>query len=157
MIRLIGLTVLLAAYWLLLSGHYSTLFLLFGAASVALTVWIARRMDIVDHEGRALELSLRAPGYWLWLLGQLLKSSWDVAGRIIRPAASVAPAARSVSARDMTEIERVTYANSITITPGTLSLKVGVDAIDVHALHQELIDDLDGGEMARRVRRMELG
>jgi multicomponent Na+:H+ antiporter subunit E len=57
----LGLAVVLSAFWLVLSGHYTALLLSFGALSIALVVWLARRMDIVDHEGRPLDLGLRAP------------------------------------------------------------------------------------------------
>lgn len=150
-----GLGVMLAAFWLLLSGHYTPLLLALGAVSVALVTALAHRMDLVDHEGRPLQLSLRAPGYWWWLGGQMLLSSWDVSRRIWARTPRIAPVVRRTPTRDMSEMLQVIYANSITLTPGTLSVTVHDDGIDVHALDDELVDALERSAMARRARRME--
>ena len=152
MTQVLGLTVMLGAFWLLLSGHYAPLFLIFGTASVLLVTWLSRRMDIVDHEGRPLELSLRAPRYWVWLGWQILVSAVDLSRRIWSRPLRIAPVIRTTAMRQMSEVERVTYANSITLTPGTLSMHVDDDGIEVHSIDAELIDDLDSGAMAGKVR-----
>ncbi|MEW6168275.1 MAG: Na+/H+ antiporter subunit E [Pseudomonadota bacterium] len=157
MTRVLGLAVMLAAFWLLLSGHYTPLLLAFGASSVLLVTWLAHRMDIVDHEGRPLELSLRAPGYWVWLAGQILLSAVDLGRRIWAPQPRIAPVVRATAVSDMSDVERVTYANSITLTPGTLAMNVEESTIEVHAVDPALIDELDAGAMAAKVRRMGLG
>ena len=56
---LASLSLLLIAFWLVLSGHYTALLLGFGAASVALVLWIANRMAVVDHEMVPLRLTHR--------------------------------------------------------------------------------------------------
>lgn len=152
---MLGLAVLLAAFWMALSGHTTPLMLGFGLASIALVAWLAQRMDIVDHEGRALELSQRAPVFWTWLGGQILLSSWDVARRIWTGHPAVVPVMGRVSAGGMSPVVQVTYANSITLTPGTLSVSVDDEGIDIHALDEGLIRDLGRGAMARRARRIE--
>lgn len=150
----IGLAVLLAAFWLVLSGHYTPLILGFGAASVLLVVWLSRRMDIVDHEGRALDLSRGAPAFWTWLGWQILLSSWDVTRRVWTGKPVVRPVMGSVDAKQMSPVAQVTYANAITLTPGTLSVSVHDDDIEVHALDRQLIEDLRAGSMADRARRV---
>jgi multicomponent Na+:H+ antiporter subunit E len=151
-----GLVVMLAAFWLLLSGHVAPLFLFFGAASVLLVAWLARRLDIADDEGRPLQLSLRAPGYWLWLAVQILRSALVVMRRIWSPRLSIDPAVGAVAATAMTDVERVIYANSITLTPGTLALHVDDTRIEVHALERGSLEELAQGAMAARVRQMDL-
>ncbi|MEQ1438088.1 Na+/H+ antiporter subunit E [Fontimonas sp. SYSU GA230001] len=153
----LGMAVMLSAFWLLLSGHYAPLFLFFGAVSVALAIWLARRMDIIDHEGRPLEMSLRAPRYWAWLGGQILLSALRLARMIWTPDLRIAPTLRTTPIGAMTELERVTYANSITLTPGTLALQVEDEWIEVHSVDETLIGELERGDMAARIRRMELG
>lgn len=151
----LGLAALLAGFWLVLSGHYTPLLLSFGLASIALVVWLARRMDIVDQEGRALELSRGAPRFWTWLGGQILLSSWDVSRRIWTGRPVVRPVMGRVDARGMSPVALVTYANSITLTPGTLSVSVDDDGIEIHALDEQLIRDLSSGTMAARARRID--
>lgn len=151
----VGLTALLAAFWLVLSGHYTPMLLAFGAASIALVVWLARRMDIVDHEGGALELGSRAPRFWTWLGGQILLSSWDVSRRIWTGRPLVRPVMGRVDASGMSPVALVTYANSITLTPGTLSVSVDDEGIEIHALDEQLIRDLAAGSMAARARRID--
>ena len=95
MTQVLGLTVMLGAFWLLLSGHYAPLFLIFGTASVLLVTWLSRRMDIVDHEGRPLELSLRAPRYSSGLrFGVYFQNCFDA---ILAPSASAASFAHTTS------------------------------------------------------------
>lgn len=151
----LGLAAVLAAFWLVLSGHYTPLMLAFAAASVSLVVLLARRMDIVDEEVRVLRLGWRAPAFWSWLGVQILVSAWDVTRRIWTGSPAVRPALGRVDAAGMSEVELVTFANSITLTPGTLSVTVGKAAIEVHALDEHLIRELQGGAMAGRARRIE--
>lgn len=150
----IGLLASLAAFWLLLSGHYTPLLLAFGVGSVALVAWIAQRMQIVDHESPASGFSLRLLWYWVWLAGQILVSALSVSRLILRSPAQLQPVFRSTANTANHELNQVTFANSITLTPGTLSVAVREDAIDVHSLDGALIDDLDAGDMRRRVRAL---
>ncbi len=153
MFRTASLTLFLAAIWLLLSGHFDPLMLSFGAISIALVVFIAHRMDVVDHEGHPIHLSWKVPVYWLWLDWQIVLSNVSVARKILSPRLAIEPRLITVEAGQKDDLDRVTYANSITLTPGTVSLKITGDTILVHALDEEYAADLEGGEMRRRVRR----
>ena len=93
--------------------------------------------------------------YGPWLVIQIIRSNLDVAKRIVNPKLPIHPTVIHVDATDHTEVGRVTYANSITLTPGTISLDVSEDAIEVHALTEEAANDLMSGEMGRRVQRTE--
>jgi multicomponent Na+:H+ antiporter subunit E len=153
MTQILGLTVMLAAFWLLLSGHYAPLFLGFGVFSVLLVAWLAIRIDIVDDESRPLRWLLRVPRYWLWLGGQILQSAVVVCRLIWNPRARLRPGLGSTSVEGMTDVECATYANSITLTPGTLSMKVDEQRIEIHALDADTLETIETGEMARRLRR----
>lgn len=154
--RLLGLTATLAAFWLLLSGHYDPLLLGFGAFSVLLVAWLTIRLGIADEEGRSARWLSRVPLYWAWLALQILQSAVAVGRQIWSPRAAIRPAIGTTPANDMSSVERVTYANSIALTPGTLPLRVDDDGIAVHALDPASLQTLDEGDMARRVRRLRL-
>lgn len=153
MFRTASLTIFLAAIWLLLSGHFDPLILSFGAVSIAVVVFIAHRMDVVDHEGHPIHLSWKVPAYWLWLDWQIILSNFSVARKILSPNMAISPRLLTVEAGQKDDLDRVVYANSITLTPGTVSLKITGDSILVHALDEAYAADLEGGEMRRRVRR----
>lgn len=152
-LRTASLTLFLAAVWLLLSGHFDPLTLSFGAVSIALVVFIAHRMDVVDHEGHPIHLSWKVPIYWLWLDWQIILSNVRVARMILSPRMAIDPRFVTVDAGQKDDLDRVVYANSITLTPGTVSLKLDDDKILVHALDEGFAAELEGGEMRRRVRR----
>lgn len=151
----IGLGLVLVAVWLLLSGHYTTLLLSLGAVSCAGVLGISLRMNVVDREGAPVELPLRALGYLPWLLWEIMKANLDVASRILRPRMPIDPRLVTVRCTQKHDIGRVVYANSITLTPGTVSVDTRGDEITVHALTAEAAKDLLEGSMDRRVTRME--
>ena len=115
------------------------------------------RMRIVDREGTPLELAARAPLYAPWLFWQVFKANVDVARRILTPRLPIAPRVIRVKASQKRDIARVIYANSITLTPGTVSLRLDGDEITVHALTREAAEELESGKMDRRVTRTEGG
>lgn len=157
MTHVVGLGAVLFALWLGLSGHYEPLFFAFGLAATALCVWIAQRMDVADHEGVPLRLGLRTPLYWPWLAWQIAKSNVDVARRILDPRLPISPTTIRLRAAQRTPLSRVVYANSITLTPGTVSMSIDGDEILVHALTEENARALEAGEMGRRVSAFEGG
>ena len=139
----LALIVILSGTWLLLSGHTSPLLLSLGLGSVA------------DEEGVPVDLLPGLMRYAPWLIIQIIRSNLDVAKRIVNPKLPIHPTVIHVDAAHHTEVGRVTYANSITLTPGTISLDVSEEAIEVHALTEEAASDLMSGEMGRRVQRTE--
>ena len=151
----IGLFIILLALWLLSSGHYTALIITFGVGSCALVLWLSFRMEIVDSEGVPLHLFFGNIRYAPWLFWQIFLSNVDVAKRILRPKVDVSPQLIEVKTSQQTALGRVIYANSITLTPGTVSIMVHDDRILVHAIAREVAEDLQRGEMDRRVTRME--
>ena len=150
-----GLT--LVAVWLLWSGHAEPLLLGFGLLSVLAVLAITRRMDrFSGSEGD------RSPGFRLllylpWLIGQIFKANLDVARIILNPQLPISPRLIRVPASQKTAAGQVIYANSITLTPGTISLDVRNNQILVHALTEHSAAGVENGEMDRRVSRAEGG
>ncbi len=151
----IALGVVLFGVWLLWSGHFDALLVGFGLASTVAIVLIARRMRILDSEAVPLEITLRALRYAPWLAWEIVKSNLDVARRILDPRLPIDPCVVEVRAGQRRELARVVYANSITLTPGTVSVALEGDTIMVHALTREAAAALESGEMDRRVSAVE--
>jgi multicomponent Na+:H+ antiporter subunit E len=150
-----GLGIALLAFWLLLSGLYGPLFIGLGIASVALVLWLTLRMDTADHESVPLHLGPRILRYWAWLVVEIAKSNVDVARRVLSPSLPVSPCDFEIRASQRTALGRTIYANSITLTPGTVSMSVDGDRIRVHALTKQTRAALEEGEMDRRVTAVE--
>ncbi len=142
----------LAIFWLLLSGHYTGLLLALGVASVTLVIYLALRMDRVDGERQPLHVAPKLITYWAWHFAEIIKCNIDVARRIVNPSLPISPTVVRVRTGQDSPIATATYANSITLTPGTVTLRVEGDDFHVHALSREGAKDLQSGEMERRVR-----
>jgi len=151
----VPLAVVLSAVWLLWSGHTEPLLLAFGALSVLFAVGLTRRMGLLDPETVPVGLTFRVARYLPWLLLQILKSNLDVARRIIDPRLPIAPRVIRVRPGQRTEVGRVIYADSITLTPGTVTIDASSEEFQVHALTAEAAEDVREGEMDRRVSRLE--
>lgn len=150
--NILGLALLLAIFWLVNSGMFKTLLLALGAVSVIIVVAVSRHMTRRDGEEFPLILpSARLPGYLIWMLGQIVRSNLDVASRVWRGRASISPVVIRVKASQTSDVGKVLYANSITMTPGTVTLRVDDDVLEVHALTREGAAELEKGEMDRRV------
>lgn len=150
--RLISYLVSLFLFWLLLSGHYTPFLLGAGLAVALLVALFAHRMDIVDREGHPVHLALRALlRYWPWLIREIVRSGWTVSKIIVDPRLPISPTLVTVRSTQTTDVGRATFANSITLTPGTIALEVGRDEVLVHALTRDGAQGLATGEMDRRV------
>lgn len=154
---LVGLLAGLVVLWLLLSGHYTPLLLGLGALSCLFTAWLCHRLGLIDGECVPIALLPRLPGYTAWLLGQIFKSNVDVAWRILRPGRHISPTMVSLTAGQQTALGQAIFANSVTLTPGTLTVGLTRGSAQVHALCENGTDDLEGGDIDRRVRRLEAG
>lgn len=148
--------VFLCLFWLALSGHYTTLLLVLGAACCIWIQLVSRRMDIIDHEGYPIHLvPWRIVLYWIWLIKEIIVSTWVVIRMILSPRMNISPKVKRISAQEMNEMEKTIYANSITLTPGTLTLEVENDELEIHTLRGDLLESLERGDMANRIRVME--
>ena len=154
--RILGLVLILAVFWIINSGHFEALFLDLGLLSIIIVALFTLRMMSVDGEyEQPLLLSLRLPIYLVWLAKEIVKANIDVIRRIWQRTPDISPTVFEVRASQKTDACKVLYANSITMTPGTITLDIRDDVFEVHALTRGMADDLKQGEMDRRVRRLE--
>jgi len=148
----------LSVFWLLLSGYWTNILILcLGAASVALSVWFALQIER-DYPflERGLSIFLRQPLYWPWLFVEIIKANIAVLKCIWLPKQyPISPLIRTLKMAPESRIARTVYANSITLTPGTTTIKVRGSDVLVYALTEEAMVDLEAGEMGRRVHSLE--
>lgn len=152
----IALVVILGVLWALLSGQYSPLFVGLGLASVAFVTLIVRRMERADGTRLGVRLrGLAVARYCVWLFGQILRANIEVALLALSPRRRPSPVVLRVRAPPRTEFARVLFANSITLTPGTVTMRLDDEEVEVHALTRAAAAGLENGEMGRRVAELE--
>ncbi|MFP6690923.1 MAG: Na+/H+ antiporter subunit E [Alphaproteobacteria bacterium] len=151
MLHAVGLFAVLFGTWVILSGHFTPFLLISGAVCAALTVAITMRMDLLDRRRDFLGRVWRLPFYWLWLAGQIILWALIVSRKVLAPRLDIDPVLERVPSSQRSDLGRVMFANSITLTPGTLSTDVREGAIEVHALTQAAMADLKSDDMDRRV------
>jgi multicomponent Na+:H+ antiporter subunit E len=145
---------LLAATWLLWSGHYTPLLLTLGAGSCVLVFWLAHRTGFFAEDVYALHLGPRLPAFWWWLLKEIVRSNIAVARIVLGRKLRIDPTLVSVDASRLPPAVQATLANAITLTPGTVAVDIDRGVIEVHCLTREIADELRSGEMLRRAERL---
>ena len=143
--------VLLIAGWVLWSGMFKPLLLGLGAFSCALVAVIAVRMGYFDSNTFALRFNSRLFGFWAWLLKEIVKSSIEVTRVVLARELKLSTKVVEIDASQLSRVDQAILGNSITLTPGTLTLSVEDGQLRVHALTPEDADALQEGEMLRRV------
>ena len=153
--RTISLAAFLFAFWLALSGHYTPFLVGAGLASAVLCAIAAKRMLVIDPEGHPFQLLIGAITYYPWLAWEIVKSAWAVTKIILHPGLPISPTMTRLRASQRGSAALATYANSITLTPGTITVGVAGNELTVHALMLDGALDLEAGGMDRRVTQFE--
>ncbi len=156
MLRIVGLSIGLFILWLLLSGLFKPLLIAFGVVSCLATVAIAVRMGIFQHDKDTTHHSVFAFVLYLgWLLVEIAKSNWAVTKVILVNKLSLQQKLFDVPTTQSTDLGKVLYANSITLTPGTITVETEDGYFITHAL-TDAASDLDAlADMDRRVTAIE--
>lgn len=149
--HLLAWFITLFGFWLLLSGMWQSLLLVFALVSVLLVLFVITRMDAVDKASTSIRINFALLAYVAWLLREIARSSIDVARIIWSRKVKVEPALAELEFDPALVGGRVLFANSLTLTPGTLSVDLSENTITVHALNAESITHLKEGEMQQRI------
>ena len=144
---------ILFSLWLLMSGHYNLLIVSLGIISSAFCVYVAKRGKLIDEEGLPIFFMPRLLNYLIWLFKEILKSNLSTAQVIIN--GKVEPETFTVKTSQVTDVAKVTYANSITLTPGTVTTKIQKGVFEVHALNSDFGNDVRTNEMDKKVTWLE--
>ena len=154
--RAVASAVFLMALWLLMSGVYKPLVIGFGLGSVLLICLVLWRMDKVDGDHVQIRLNpIKFLGYIIWLFGEIAKSNWAVTRVILSPLMPIRQKMFVVPQSQKTDLAQVIFANSITLTPGTISVETEESGLLVHALSYSPEDDASLVDMDRRVTAVE--
>lgn len=153
--HVLSLSILLSIFWLINSGHYTPLLLSFMVVSVLFVSILCHRMNLIDGESQPLGLTFTFPIYLLWLIKEVVVTNIAVAGCVWKGNHTLNSKIIKVTADQKTDLGKVIYASSITLTPGTVSIDLIGNEITVHALTDEAAADLLTGEMNIRVCRVE--
>ncbi len=150
----IGLLLALSALWLTLSGRLTDpLVLSFGAGSVVFALLLARRMQILDEETSPFHRLFALAPYWGWLFVEIVKANIVVAREVLRADLDITPRLVRVPVVAKTDLGRTVFANSITLTPGTVTVQARQEELVVHALMGSIAHPDAFADMGERVAR----
>ncbi|MGR3317426.1 MAG: Na+/H+ antiporter subunit E [Candidatus Anammoxibacter sp.] len=148
--------IIMFVFWILLSGEFTLILLLSGGIFSLMVAYMCHGFFIGDVnlklEGKRI---LRFFKYLPWLLWQIVISNVDVAYRTLNPRMTINPSLVTFKNDLDTKMGIVTLANSITLTPGTVTIKAGKDEFIVHAIDDKFAEAILEGEMQRRVKKIE--
>lgn len=151
MLQAVSAFLVLFAFWLLLSGYFTAFLVGAGAASALGVVLFSRRMALIDPEVHPVHVGPRVLLYWAWLLKEIAKSAWDVSRVIVDPRLPISPTMVSFRPSQRSTVGLVIHANSITLTPGTITIEAEAGRFLVHALTRGGAEGTTSGEMDARV------
>lgn len=152
--RILLITILLAIAWLLWSGLFKPLLLGLGVVSCSLTLYVLHRMGYFSNETFAFRYNHRLLGFWMWLGKEIVRSSIEVSRMVLSPRLNIDPRTVRLDVSELDSVDQAVLGNSITLTPGTLTLDVFEGSMVVHALTPEGAAALQEGEMQQRIREL---
>jgi len=145
-------------FWILLSGFFDLFHITAGIVCSLLVSYFSHDL-LIGNETRALDgvkRVLRFFKYLPWLIYEILKANIGVAVLTLHPRMPIDPRMITVNTNLKTEMGIVTFANSITLTPGTVTVGASSEGkFLVHVIEPGAAAILDNGEMARRVKEIE--
>ena len=153
--RPIALFVTLFAFYVVLSGMIHDWYLMtLGAVSALLVTLLSAHLGILDDEGMPVRYWPRTAAYLPWLIWQVVLSNWDVFKRVWSRKLDISPCVARIPHRITDGYGIATYANSITLTPGTVTIEANEREVLVHGLTEAACAIDAMGEMRDRVARV---
>jgi multicomponent Na+:H+ antiporter subunit E len=144
--------IILLALWLVLSGHYDAFHVTLGLICCALVSFFSYDLLFPAFQwGRNLAILFRFMAYLPWLFYQIILSNLHVARMVLHPQMPIDPAIVEFKTKLKSSLSQTTLANSITLTPGTITVDIRDGKYYVHALTKKVAADLLSGEMENRV------
>ena len=147
--RIIG-ALLLFAFWLLLSDSYNAAHLGAGAVFASLVMWLQPVGTPPIRKVSWFAMLMYLP----WLTGRILKSGMHVCRLILSPALPISPQFIQHTTKLRSDGELVVLGNSITLTPGTITVEVAPGKLVVHAIDDASATDLNDGVLEAKIDRI---
>ena len=148
---------LLFGFWVLLNGKWTAEIAIVGViVCAALYAFMCSFMGYSPK--KEWQLALRVPkiiGYFFYLVGEIFKSAWGTMVLIWSPEKEIQPRVTSFRTRLKTDAGKVVLANSITMTPGTITVNVEEDRFLIHCLDESFDVGTEGFEMEDRILAIE--
>jgi multicomponent Na+:H+ antiporter subunit E len=132
-----GLSMALGLIWLALSGETAPLFVGLGILSVLLVLWISARLRIIGRDASPYHRTIQLLFYFGWLAIEIVKSNVAVIVRVLGPKHAIDPDVVRVRSDATSDLGRALFANSITLTPGTVTVDIEGASLIVHTLVRE--------------------
>jgi multicomponent Na+:H+ antiporter subunit E len=151
-VRFMATFLILFGFWLLFSGHYDMFHITLGVLCCGLVAHTSH--DLLFANPRAGDMRVivkRFFTYVPWLIYQIALSNLHVARLALSPRMPIDPEIIMFKTKLESDISLVTFANSITLTPGTITVDVKDGVYYVHAVSKKTAEDLMTGEMEDRV------
>lgn len=150
--RSIAIGIVLFALWLLLSGIYTPMITGLGFASSLLVLVIIKRMDTQDGDRVEIHLSpFRFAKYMVWLMVEIARANWAVTKTILSRNMNIRQHLFTVPYTQKTDLAQVIFANSITLTPGTITVETEDGQFLVHAVSYSDDDPAAIADMDARI------
>ncbi len=152
------LAVVMFAFWFLLSGKVDFKFLLYGALTAIISAWICVPLLLLPNADGTKKYFIfdvnlgKYALYWLWLLKEVVNANIDVVKATVKSEMVINPRVIAFRIKYDNPMAHTTLANSITLTPGTVTLNVTEDGLyEIHALTDGAAEGLLGGGMQQKV------
>lgn len=139
--------------WYVFSGYNEPFFLISGLISCILTWFICARLNILTFPHSRINI-FKTITYSLWLLKEIFISSFQVAKIIYQPNSKLKPKTDWIKSDLASDVSNTIYANSITLTPGTVCIEVADGQLQIHALVSDSIDGITQGSMGNKINKI---
>ncbi|MEA3282415.1 MAG: Na+/H+ antiporter subunit E [Euryarchaeota archaeon] len=143
--------IIVFAFWLLLSAHSDPFHVGAGIVCSLIVAYASHDLLFAGAGNHTLTKIVRFITYLPWLIYQIVLANIDVAKRALSPNMPIDPQVVTFKTMLQSDVARTALANSITLTPGTVTIDIVDDVFYVHAIAQEPADDLLEGAMERRI------
>ena len=144
-------SVILFVFWVLLNNSIELINLLIGAGlSLMLSFLFCRSCNVFGDVKLTPGAFIYTIVYLFVFLGELIKSNLDVARRVVSPALPIKPGIVEVKTSLQSPMARMILANSITLTPGTLTVDIQNDQLFIHWIEVKTADQQQATEQIVR-------